>query len=152
MTVPPPAPRKGGHLWVLTACGVLIYWEASLDHIMTSSDHWGTGKCDTAEGCKQLQVRLWLLEYSFLDPVSHGTRCPRSSMERPQEEVPVNSSSSALSQPPDDTGHSGGTCAQQSSPSGFEWQSPPQSPSWVHVESTATPPTTGLWDITEYCC
>ena len=108
----PPDPKKG-HLWVLTACGVPIHWEAGLGHVMTSSDHWGTGKCDTAEGCKKLQVRLWLLEYSFLEPVSHGTRRPRSSMERPQEEVLGNSSSSAPSQPPDDTSHSGGTCAQR---------------------------------------
>lgn len=145
MTVPPRPPHKG-----VTSLGSHSLWSPHIlrglaDHIMTSSDHRGTGKWSTAEGCKQLQVRLWLLEllpWSLLP----WHQVPKKLRGKAPGEVPVNSSSSALSQPLWMTPHSGGTCAQQSSPSGFEWQSPPQSPSW-YMESRATPPTTGLWEI-----
>ena len=76
----------------------------------------------------------WLLEGSFLELVSRGTRHPRSSMERPLPTAPAQLPASLRMTP-----------AVQETPelsrglSGFRWQPPPLSPGWVHLESRATP-------------
>lgn len=126
-----PPPQRRTSLGSPPACGVLIYWERPRwSYWSISSDHWGTGKCDTQRAVSNCKWGL-LLEYLPWASLPWH-QVPKKPVERPQEEVPVNSSSllsASLWMTPVQSG------TQQSSPSGFNDSHSPQSPSWVHVES-----------------
>lgn len=89
MTVPPPP--QGGHLWVLTACGVLIYWRPQQSYHISLCPL-GTAECDRQRavssckwGCGSWSTPSW-----SLSPIS--TKFPRSSSGKAPGGGPVNSS------------------------------------------------------------